>query len=206
MQRIIIITVIFFLIYACSSFSFEGNRMFQIKLLNDELRELAEDQGIKILDTYSLFMSRNNSPVPEYFADDGLHLSKKGYENWVNSGLIPYLDEREYSSIGMVGNSITAGIEGFVWEGTSVGVSNWQILLNSSSRNFGVGGNTSRQVLDRIDDITAYDIDCYFLLIGINDLAIGVPVWKTVVNIEKILKKLKEDGAHVVLQLVLPVL
>ncbi len=60
-------------------------------------------------------------------------------------------------------------------------------------------------MLDRIDEITSYDMTCYCLLIGINDIGRGVPVWKAVENIEKILKRLQRDGAHVVLQLVLPI-
>lgn len=94
----------------------------------------------------------------------------------------------------------------FSWPESNPNLSNWELLLSKPTQNLGVSGNTSRQVLEQLDLILENDLDCYFLLIGINDIAQGVPLWKIVEQIETIIKKVKAKDSKVVLQLVLPII
>ncbi len=203
MSKIVILFLI--TVLGCSLLPLAGSRNMEVEILNNEIKELASKYNVDIIDTYSIF--KNNSETSgTFYQPDGLHLSKLGYEAWIDSALIPYIESSDFSNVGMVGNSITAGIEQYRWENSSPSVSNWELFLKRPVKNYGVGGNTSDDILQRIDPIVADAFTSYVLMVGINDLNQGVPVWKCIENIEEILKRIQASGSTVVLQLVLPVI
>ncbi len=205
MRKISILLLIVLMITGCSLWRLAGSKNMEVEILNNEIKELAVKYNVDIIDTYSTF--KNNSETSgSYYQPDGLHLSKLGYEAWLDSALIPYLDTKDFATVGMVGNSLTQGIDQYRWEGSSNSVTNWELLLKRPSKNYGIGGNTSYDILQRITPIIADSFDCYILMVGINDLNQGVPVWKCIENTEEIIKRIQASGATVVLQLVLPVI
>lgn len=73
-------------------------------------------------------------------------------------------------------------------------------------RNFGVGGETTEQLLERLDDIVATAPHTLVLLIGTNDLVWRLPVEHIVRNIEMVLHRIRRDlpDSLVLAQSVLP--
>lgn len=197
--------LLFVLFFTCSIVEPKYDFNLQVEILNGEIRKLSKRYNIDVIDTYSLFLENSRDGENSFYTDDGLHISKLGYENWINNGVMPYLELNNVSKIGMIGNSITSGIDLYTWDETIGGITNWQVLLNRPIENYGIGGNTSIQVLDRLDTILKDDQECYFLLIGINDVTACIPIWKIVENIEMIIVKIKDSGSDVVVQLVFPV-
>lgn len=53
-----------------------------IQNVNNSLKGLARDTGVEYLDIYRLFIDREGRPVKDFFLDDGVHLSDKGYAVW----------------------------------------------------------------------------------------------------------------------------
>jgi lysophospholipase L1-like esterase len=49
---------------------------------NRAIRRLASEKGVEYIDLYSRFVDEERMPVREYFLDDGVHLSQRGYEVW----------------------------------------------------------------------------------------------------------------------------
>lgn len=49
---------------------------------NKSLKELAGDTGVEFLDIYSLFVDMEGKAVKDFFLEDGVHLSDKGYAVW----------------------------------------------------------------------------------------------------------------------------
>jgi lysophospholipase L1-like esterase len=74
-----------------------------------------------------------------------------------------------------------------------------------STINRGISGNTSAQVIERLDTLAA-GAKAVFLLIGTNDLTLGVAEDQIVANVEKIVAFLVSDfpGATIVIQSVMP--
>jgi lysophospholipase L1-like esterase len=192
------------LFLGCIIFDYGNDIDFRVEVLNSEIDKLCKSYNLKVIDTYSIYLRINDTPDPSYFYKDGLHLSKKGYENWINNALLPFLSTQNFQKIVMVGNSLTAMIEGFDFGNTVDTISNWEYLLNVKTYNAGVGGNTTYDIIDRLDAIDSHKADCYFLLIGINDIGKGVPLWKIIENIEVIVNKLTSDNSRIVLQYVMP--
>jgi len=64
-----------------------------IQRVNRSLEILAHDSGVKYMDIYSRFIDTKGSPVKEYLLDDGVHLSRAGYNVWANAveKLIEYI-------------------------------------------------------------------------------------------------------------------
>lgn len=94
----------------------------------------------------------------------------------------------------MLGNSITDGGE-------------WSELLGDAHvKNRGISGDTTDGVLERLGTITRGRPAKVFLLIGINDFSKGVPPEEVVGNIEKIVRRIKEEspGTLVYVQSILP--
>ncbi|WP_022881750.1 GDSL-type esterase/lipase family protein [Gryllotalpicola ginsengisoli] len=79
-----------------------------------------------------------------------------------------------------VGDSLTAGGDWQAW------------LPDESVINFGVGGNTTDDLLERLDDVIAAQPQTVVLLIGTNDFAWRQPVEHIVRNTETILFKLRK--------------
>ncbi|HEY0249764.1 MAG TPA: GDSL-type esterase/lipase family protein [Gryllotalpicola sp.] len=83
----------------------------------------------------------------------------------------------------------------------------WQALLPGETVvNLGVGGNTTTDLLGRIDEVVAVRPAAVVLEIGTNDFAWRLPVEQVVENIETILTTLRErlPDAHVLVQSILP--
>lgn len=67
----------------------------------------------------------------------------------------------------------------------------------------GIGGNTSKQMLDRIADVP--DCDVATILAGGNDLLQGVPNWATVNNVQNIVNALNARNITVYVMAIPPV-
>ncbi len=72
--------------------------------------------------------------------------------------------------------------------------------------NFGVSGNTTDDVMARLDDVVAADPDEIILLIGTNDLGTRQTVEHLVRNVQSIMVDLRRElpGARMLLQSVMP--
>lgn len=94
-----------------------------------------------------------------------------------------------------LGNSITDGGE-------------WcELLGNPKAKNRGISGDTTEGVLFRLNEVTRSKPAKVFLLIGINDLSIGVSMDTVYSNICRIAKKIRKDSpkTQVYVQSILPV-
>ena len=83
----------------------------------------------------------------------------------------------------------------------------WQsVLPGQHVLNFGVGGNTSDDLLDRLDEVVAAGPSTVVLEIGTNDFAWRLPVEEVVDNIEHVLTELraKLPDARILVQSILP--
>ncbi|BAV05457.1 Lysophospholipase L1 [Filimonas lacunae] len=94
-----------------------------------------------------------------------------------------------------LGNSITAGVE-------------WQELLgNPNVRNRGISGDITFGVLNRLDEVTEGQPAKVFILIGINDVARGIPDSVTSANHKRMVQYIKahSPATKIYLQTLLPV-
>ncbi len=94
-----------------------------------------------------------------------------------------------------LGNSITDGC-------------NWSELFNDLRiKNRGISGDITDGVLDRLDEVTESKPLKIFIMIGINDLAIGKTGTEIAENYKKIIKKIKTDTKEtkIYVQNILPV-
>jgi hypothetical protein len=71
--------------------------------------------------------------------------------------------------------------------------------------NRGIGGDTSGGVLARLDEIIALKPRAVFLMIGVNDISLGVPAVTTIGNLRAILDRLQRAGIRSYVAYVLPV-
>jgi len=71
--------------------------------------------------------------------------------------------------------------------------------------NRGIGGDTTKRLLERLDDVIALRPRAIFLMIGVNDVTLGVPGEATLGNLRAILSRLTAADAHVFLSYILPV-
>lgn len=94
-----------------------------------------------------------------------------------------------------LGNSITNGCE---WS---------ELFQDMRIKNRGISGDITRGVYDRLDPIVKGQPAKIFLLIGINDIARGIPADTIVQNINMILQKIRREspGTKLYLQSILPV-
>lgn len=176
----------------------------EIRALNMALANKAQELKLNYLDTYSILLTREGKPLVFFFMPDGEHLSELGYLRWVDARLTPYIKAHAVTCAGMVGDSITRRTEVvLVHNGTKA--ASWEDLLGIKAYNMGVDGETSADVLQRLDTLIQPDIDCYFLMIGNNDLHAGIPIPEIVANVETIVQYLrKTTGKSVVIQAVMP--
>ena len=94
-----------------------------------------------------------------------------------------------------LGNSITDGAE-------------WHELFNNPRvKNRGISGDVTEGVLYRLDEVTRSKPQKVFLLIGINDLASGIPKETVLGNIDKIAQQIRTSSpkTEVYIQSILPV-
>jgi len=92
------------------------------------------------------------------------------------------------SDVVMVGDSLTAGVE---WQ---------EVFPHLVVANRGIGGDTTADILRRIDTIRATEAKRAFVMAGINDVVEGVSVEKVLDNYRQIIDKLKAHGMEVVVQ------
>jgi lysophospholipase L1-like esterase len=97
-------------------------------------------------------------------------------------------------SIAFLGDSITAGGEWSAW------------FPDLETHNLGVGGNTTDDVIARMDDVVNLRPDAVALLIGTNDLGTRLSVEHLVRNIEYLLVNLRRDlpGTRALVQSIMP--
>lgn len=53
-----------------------------VQKVNRSIRRLTRKTGVAFLDIHGLFIDHRGDPVKEYFLEDGVHLSEKGYAVW----------------------------------------------------------------------------------------------------------------------------
>jgi lysophospholipase L1-like esterase len=63
-----------------------------------------------------------------------------------------------------------------------------------------VGGDTTEGIINRLSDIYELSPEICFIMVGINDFAIGLSVSKVFMNYTKILKELKNKGITPIIQ------
>jgi lysophospholipase L1-like esterase len=97
------------------------------------------------------------------------------------------------ASIVMLGDSIT---EAAPWD---------ELTGCRSMLNRGIGGDTTAGVLARLDDVVKLRPRAIFLLIGVNDIALGVPREQTLDNYRRILDRLDAASVRTFVAYVLPV-
>ena len=178
----------------------------EIRALNAALANKAQQLKLTYLDTYSILLANNGEPLVFFYMPDGEHLSELGYLKWVDARLAPYIKANSVTCAGMVGDSITRRTYvALVQNGTKEAT--WDDLLGIKAYNMGVDGETSADVIKRLDTLIQPDIGCYFLMIGNNDLHAGTPIPQIVANVETIVHYLKNtSGKPVVIQAVMPLL
>ena len=91
----------------------------------------------------------------------------------------------------MLGDSITEGID---WR---------ELFPDIRILNRGISGDTSTGVLNRLDEVIGRRPKIVFLMIGSNDLQIGVPVSAINANIRSIVGALEQANIRIILQNVL---
>lgn len=95
----------------------------------------------------------------------------------------------------LIGDSITDGGE-------------WSELLNNRKvKNRGISGDVTQGVLDRLAEITKGRPRKVFLMIGVNDLARGIPAATVTANIFRIVERIRQasPGTKIYVQSILPV-
>ncbi len=65
-----------------------------IQRANRSIREMAEETGAGFIDIYPLFTDMEGKAVRDYFLEDGVHLSDKGYSVW--TGVLESIVNRQY--------------------------------------------------------------------------------------------------------------
>lgn len=192
------------LLMSCTKGPVGETSNIEIRALNMALADKAQALELTYLDTYSTLIGSDGKPLVFFFMPDGEHLSELGYLRWADRQLSPYIRDHSVTCAGMVGDSITRRTYVvLVQNGTKEAT--WEDLLGIKAYNMGVDGETSGDVLKRLDSLLQPDIDCYFLMIGNNDLHAGVPIPQIVANVESIVQFLRShSGKPVVIQAVMP--
>jgi lysophospholipase L1-like esterase len=50
--------------------------------INHEIEKLSRDLSVEYVDMYSRFIDTGGRPIKEYLLDDGVHISRTGYDVW----------------------------------------------------------------------------------------------------------------------------
>ena len=202
----LILPLAFTMMAGCGAGPIGETSNIEIRALNAALAGKAQQLKLTYLDTYSILLAKDGQTLVFFYMPDGEHLSELGYLKWVDAGLAPYIKANAVNCAGMVGDSITRRTYVvLVQNGTKEAT--WDDLLGIKAYNMGVDGETSADVIKRLDTLVQPDIDCYFLMIGNNDLHAGIPIPQIVANVETIVQYLKNtSGKPVVIQAVMPLL
>jgi lysophospholipase L1-like esterase len=103
------------------------------------------------------------------------------------------LSKVQSAAIVMLGDSLTEGAP-------------WRELTGCPDLvNRGIGGDTTRGVLERLDEVAKLQPRAVFLMIGVNDITRGVPPASTLDSLRGILARLEALKIHTFLAYVLPV-
>ena len=96
----------------------------------------------------------------------------------------------------------TAGVADAIMLGDShiEGIDWRELFPDVKILNRGISGDTSEGVLNRLDEVIGRHPKIVFLMIGGNDLQMGVPVPQVAANIRSIVQTLGRQGIHVALQ------
>jgi len=71
--------------------------------------------------------------------------------------------------------------------------------------NRGIGGDTTKRVRERLDEILALKPRAVFLMVGVNDISLDVPRESTLDNLRDVLGRLASANGHTFVSYVLPV-
>jgi lysophospholipase L1-like esterase len=71
--------------------------------------------------------------------------------------------------------------------------------------NRGIGGDTTQGVLGRLDGVLKMEPRALFVMIGVNDISLGIPKETTIHNFRAILDRLEGNGTRTFISYVLPV-
>ena len=120
----------------------------------------------------------------------------------------------EYLPIYQVRYSIFEGLksskEGIVFLGDSLIKNNeWSEFFNTSGNiyNRGISGDATYGVLNRINQIVKIKPSKLFIMVGINDIIIGIPINETISNYKKLVDTMKHNSpaTAIFIQSVLPI-
>jgi lysophospholipase L1-like esterase len=115
----------------------------------------------------------------------------KNYPGYNVNNLVSLTYERDGFNIVMVGDSIT-------------NMGNWnEILNNKKIANLGIGGDSTDDVLNRLEDIYYFNPEMCFLMIGINDFQGKRSVEYVLQNYRKIVQEIKQHNIRLIIQSVL---
>jgi lysophospholipase L1-like esterase len=118
-------------------------------------------------------------------------IRKLSYKD-VRRGLFA-LSKIQTAAIVMLGDSLTEG-------------GPWRELTGCPSIvNRGIGGDTTKDVLGRLDVVLRMQPRAVFVMIGVNDISLGIPKEATTQNFRSLLDTLESNGTRTFLNYVLPV-
>ena len=138
---------------------------------------------------YKLFPFSEIVKIRNYFKDNSNLINYSPYYLSKVSQFNELKDSDKFSIV-MIGDSITDGAE---W---------YELLKNNEVQNRGIGGDTTKGILDRLDTINK-SIKKVFIMIGINDIAGYKRVDEIYNNYIKILEDLERKDIKVYIQSVL---
>jgi lysophospholipase L1-like esterase len=118
--------------------------------------------------------------------------SKRPSHRSIRQGMFA-LSKIDFAPVVMLGDSLTEHAQ---WSE----ITGCRFVVNR-----GIGADDSAGVLRRLDDVTKLRPSAVFLMIGVNDVASGVPTETIVDNVHEIIDRLTKAGARVYLTLVLHV-
>lgn len=88
----------------------------------------------------------------------------------------------------MLGDSIT-------------GRGNWKVLLeNEKVLNFGIDGDTTKGILSRVNQIIELEPKTVFIMAGVNDLCLSIPLETIFENYKNILVKFRNKNINTIVQ------
>ena len=186
----------------CNGASTGDTSNIEIRALNMSLATLAQKRNCAYLDTYTIMLGTNGKPFRFFFQPDGEHLAEPGYRRWADSLLVPYITATTRKCAVMVGDSITRRV--FAVKQPGGGDGTWDYLLGVKAYNAGVDGETSQDVMNRLSTVVQSDADCYFVMIGNNDLHAGISIQDITANVDVIIQTLARTGKPVIVQAVMP--
>ncbi len=191
--------------WGCTQSLTSDTNNIEIRRLNTALAAKAQALNLTYLDTYSIMLAQDGRPVVFFYQPDGEHLSEVGYLHWVDTTLAPLIKARGFKHVSMVGDSITRRVGSVTLP--SGAPATWADVLGIPAENEGVDGETSLDVLARVDTLPHAGVDCYYVMVGNNDLHAGRKVDDIIDTVEILVTTLKaRTGKPVVIQAVMPLL